>query len=105
MDDGHLDDLADRVIAVMHTQGINPEPQRLLDLAYRILRDVIDLPAMHDATRIPFVVEAVDRAAALTDVALFLTPRDHLHARQQLSGLIDKCLFVVSSFEKEGIEL
>lgn len=103
MDDGHLDDLADRVIAAMHARGMNPEPQRLLDIAYRILRDVIALPTMCDDARIPLVVEALERAAALADVAMFLTPRDHLHARQQLSGLVDICLFVVSQFEKEKV--
>lgn len=100
--DDEIEGLIDGVLAAILTHGVSEEGRDLLDLAYRFLRDAISLPAMHDATRLPIQMEAVERATHLADCAMALVPRDHTHARLTLSALIDTCVSLSNKFEKEG---
>lgn len=98
--DDEIEGLIDGVLAAILTNGVSEEGRDLLDLAYRFLRDSINLPAMHDATRLPIQAEAVERATHLADCAMALTPRDHTHARRTLNALIESAIQLSNSFDK-----
>lgn len=98
--DEQIEVLIDNTLAAILTHGVSPEGRNLLDLAYRFLRDAINLPAMHDATRLPIQLEAIERATHLADCAMALTPRDHQQARRVLSALIQSAIQLSSSLDK-----
>lgn len=98
--DDEIEELADLILAAILTHGVSQEGRNLLDLAYRFLRDSINLPVMHNETKLPIQAEAVERATHLADCAMALTPRDHTHARRVLSALIQTAIQLSTSFDK-----